>query len=440
MKLNLFSGLSGFTFVALGQLVSLAGSEMSQFALTIWAYEKTGLATSLALMGFFHTLPLILISPFAGAWVDRGNRKLMMMISDFGSAAATLIVFMLHSTGHLEIWHLYLAGAITGLFSAFQWPAYSAAISTMVDKKDYARANGMLALAESVPGIGAPILAAILLPLLGLKGILLIDLLSFSVAFISLFLVHVPQPQVSEAGLKSQGHLFSEATFGFRYILASPSLLGLQLVFLIGNLFASMSQAIESAMILARSGGNEATLAVIRTVAGVGGILGGLLLSTWGGPKRKVNGILLGWVGSSLLGSILMGIGQSIWIWAAASFFFVMIIPILNGSNQAIWQAKVPPDIQGKVFSARRMIAWIANPIAMLVAGPLADKVLTPAMMPEGGLADTFGWLVGTGPGAGMGLLMVLTGLIGVMVGLGGYFFSAIRNAEVLLPDHSENT
>jgi hypothetical protein len=153
-----------------------------------------------------------------------------------------------------------------------------------------------------------------------------------------------------------------------------------------------------------------------------------------------VNGILLGWVGSSLLGSILMGIGQSIWIWAAASFFFVMIIPILNGSNQAIWQAKVPPDIQGKVFSARRMIAWIANPIAMLVAGPLADKVLRPAMMPEGGLADTFGWLVGTGPGAGMGLLMVLTGLIGVMVGLGGYFFSAIRNAEVLLPDHSENT
>jgi MFS transporter, DHA3 family, macrolide efflux protein len=436
---SLFSGLSGFTLVALGQLVSLAGSEMSQFALTIWAYEKTGLATSLALMGFFHTLPLILISPFAGAWVDRGNRKLMMMFSDFGSAAATLIVFILQLTDNLQIWHLYLAGAITGLFSAFQWPAYSAAISTMVDKKDYARANGMLALAESIPGIGAPILAATLLPLLGLRGILLIDLLSFAVAFISLLAVNVPQPQISEAGRKSQGSLGSEAMFGFRYILASPSLLGLQLVFLIGNLFASMSQAIESAMILARSGGSEATLAVVRTVAGVGGILGGLLMSTWGGPKRKVNGILLGWVGSSLLGSMLMGVGQTMWVWAAASFFFVMIIPILNGSNQAIWQAKVPPDIQGKVFSARRMIAWIANPIAMLVAGPLSDKVLTPAMMPEGRLADTFGWLVGTGPGAGMGLLMILTGLMGVVVGLSGYFFPAVWNAESLLPDHSED-
>lgn len=438
MKPSIFTGLPGFTLVASGQLVSLVGSEMSQFALTIWAYEKTGLATSLALMGFFHFLPLILISPFAGAWVDRGNRKLMMMLSDMGAAAATLGIFILHWSGHLQIWHLYAAGALTGAFSAFQWPAYSAAISTMVRKEDYGRANGMLSLAESAAGIGAPILAAVLLPLVGLSGVLLLDLLTFSAAFTTLLLVQVPQPKESAAGRDSRGNLLAEAVYGFRYIFARPSLLGLQLVFLIGNLFASIGHSVEAAMVLARSGNDEAALAATRTAAGLGGILGGILLSVWGGPRRKVHGVLLGWVVSSLLGAVLMGIGQTVWVWALASFFFVAVVPILNGSNQAIWQAKVPPDVQGKVFSARRMIAWIANPIAMVIAGPLADKVMTPAMMPGGSLAGIFGWLVGTGPGAGMGLMLVLVGLVGVAVGVGGYFFKVIREAETLIPDHDQ--
>jgi len=169
---------------------------------------------------------------------------------------------------------------------------------------------------------------------------------------------------------------------------------------------------------------------------GWGGVLGGVLLSTWGGPRRKVHGVLLGWVLSSLFGSVLLGLGQSVWAWAACAFIFALIVPILNGSNQAIWQAKVPPDVQGKVFAARRMIAWVAGPLAMLVAGPLADRVLTPAMMPGGALADIFGGLVGVGPGAGMALLLVISGLLGMVVGLGGYLFRVIREAEELIPDH----
>jgi MFS family permease len=432
------NGLPGFTLIASGQLVSLVGSEMTQFALTIWAFEQTGLATSLALMGFFHFLPLILISPFAGVWVDRGNRKLMMMLSDFGAAAATLIVFVIHLSGGLEIWHLYVAAAINGLFQAFQWPAYSAAISSMLDKKDYARASGMIELAGSAAGIGAPILAAVLLPLMGLRGILLLDLVSFLAAFITLILVHIPQPKESAAGRESRGNMLTEAAYGFRFIFQRPSLLGLQLVFMIGNLFSTIGHAIEPAMILARTGNDEAALAITRTAAGIGGIVGGLLLSVWGGPKRRVHGVLLGWVATSSLGSILMGVGQSVWVWAVATFCFVAIVPILNGANQAIWQAKVPPDIQGRVFSARRMIAWIANPVATLIAGPLSDKVLSPAMMPGGSLAGTFGWLVGTGPGAGMGLMMVGAGLVGIAVGVGGYMFRAVRNAEDILPDHDQ--
>lgn len=433
------TGLPGFTLVALGQLVSILGSEMSQFGLMLWAYEQTGLATSLALLGFFHFLHLIVVSPFAGALVDRSHRKLMMMLSDLGSAFATLMVFGLYLGGSLQIWHLYLAAAITGAFHAFQWPAFSAAISTMVPKEHYGRANGLMALSESVAGIGAPILAAVLYGLIGVGGLLAIDLVSFLVALAALLAVKVPQPRQSAAGLEGRGNLLQEAAYGFRYIFARPSLLGLQTTFLLLNLFATFGQSVLPAMILSRTANDETVLGIVRTAAGIGGVLGGLLLSTWGGPRRKVHGVLLGMVVSSLSGSVLMGLGQGVAVWALASFIALMTIPILNGSNQAIWQAKVPPDVQGKVFSARRMIAWVANPLAMLLAGPVADELMTPAMMPGGALAGTFGGLVGTGPGAGIALMLVFTGILGALVGLGGYLFPAVRDAESLLPDHDHS-
>lgn len=412
---------------------------MSQFGLMLWAYEQTGLATSLALLGFFHFLPLIAVSPFAGALVDRSNRKLMMMLSDLGSACATLLVLGLYLGGSLQIWHLYLAAVISGAFQAFQWPAFSAAISTMVPREHYARANGMLALSESVAGIGAPVLAAVLYGPIGVGGLLAIDLASFLVALGALLVVKVPQPRQSAAGLEGRGSLLQEAIYGFRYIFARPSLLGLQTTFLLLNLFATFGQAVQPAMILSRTGNDPTALGIVRTAAGIGGVLGGLLLSTWGGPRRKVHGVLAGMAVSSLSGGLLMGLGQGVATWALASFIALMTIPILNGSNQAIWQAKVPPDVQGRVFAARRMIAWVANPLAMLLAGPVADRLMTPAMMPGGALAATFGPLVGTGPGAGIALMLVFAGILGALVGLGGYLFPAVRDAESLLPDHDHS-
>nr|MBF6595780.1 MFS transporter [Thermaceae bacterium] len=149
-----------------------------------------------------------------------------------------------------------------------------------------------------------------------------------------------------------------------------------------------------------------------------------------------VNGVLFGMVLGGLLGATLMGLGQSLPVWMAAAFLGSLIGPILNGSNQAIWQAKVSPDIQGKVFSARRMIAWLANPVAMLLAGPAADRFFTPALMPGGSLTNTFGPLVGVGPGAGMGLMLVLAGLAEAAIALTAYTLPFIRHAERLIPDH----
>jgi len=139
----------------------------------------------------------------------------------------------------------------------------------------------------------------------------------------------------------------------------------------------------------------------------------------------------------SLLGTLLMGLGRGVVIWVLAAFFFQFFIPIVNGSNQAIWQAKVPPDVQGRVFATRSMIALIAVPVGMLLAGPLADRLFEPGMLASGGLAGVFGWLVGTGRGAGMSLMFVLMGLLGMLIGLGGYVFPMVRKVEDLLPDHA---
>lgn len=430
------SGMRGFVIVWLGQVVSMLGTGMTNFALSFWIFQQTGEATALTWAIFFFMAPSVLFSPIAGAIVDRSNRKTIMIVSDLLAGVATIFLLLLFSGENLQIWHIYVANLLAGAANAFQFPAYSAAVTMMLPKEQYGRAAGMLSLAGSASGILAPAFAGALLGPLGLVGIMGVDVATFLFAILALAIVHIPQPEATEAGRTGQGNLLQESAYGFRYIFARPSLIGLQLVFFCINFLMMFGFAVMVPMILARTGNDEIALASVQSVGAVGGVIGGVLLSTWGGPKRRVNGVLLGMIGVSIFSQTLMGIGQSIFIWAAASFMGQFLIPILNGSNQAIWQAKVAPDVQGRVFAVRRLIAQITAPLATAVAGPLADNVFEPAMHPDGVLAPIFGWLVGTGTGAGMGLMFVITGLIGMVVGFGGYLFPAIRNAEDLLPDH----
>jgi hypothetical protein len=303
----------------------------------------------------------------------------------------------------------------------------------MIPKEQYVRANGMMSLAESGSGILAPVLAGALYTLVGLGGIMLIDIVSFIVAVGALFIVHIPQPEVSEAGRAGKGSLWKESIYGFRYIFSRPSLLGLQLMFFFANLTGTIYGTLLRPMILSRD--STTTLGVVEGVASAGAVVGGVLLSTWGGPKRRVHGVLMGIALSSVFGG-LVGFGRGIVIRAVGSFLASFFIPLLNGSNQAIWQAKVAPDVQGRVFATRRLIAQISAPVSMMLAGVLADKVFEPAMREGGSLAAAFGGLVGTGPGAGMALLIVISGVVGMIAALSGYLFPAIRYAEDILPDH----
>ena len=432
------TGMRAFTIIWLGQVISLLGTAMTNFGLTIWAYEKTGQATALALIGFFFVTPMVILSPTAGALVDRSNRKLMMMLSDLAAGLTTIVQLLLLVTGNLEIWHLYITAAIAGTFQTFQWPAFSAAMTLMLPKEQFGRANGMLELANSASGIFAPLLAGALLGFIGISGIMIIDIVTFAFAIGALLFVYIPQPERSAAGRRGEGNIWQESLYGFRHILQRPSLFALQLVFTVGNFFAGLGFTLMAPMILARTGNNEMIFGSVQSAGAVGGVVGGLIMSAWGGPKRRVLGVLGGWILFGLLGGTLLGLGQALPVWMVAAFFAAAFGPIINASNQAIWQAKVEPDVQGRVFAVRRMIAWLVNPLAMLIAGPLADQVLEPAMQEGGRLANTFGWLVGTGDGAGMALILVVCGLLAALVGLGGYATRIIRNVEDILPDFDE--
>ncbi len=434
------SGMTAFTIVWLGQVVSLFGSAMTGFALTIWAWKLTGSATALALVGFFNFGPTVLLSPIAGALVDRWNRKLVMMLSDLAAGLSTVVILLLYLGGGLQIWHLWVAGAFSGAFQAFQWPAYGASISLMIPKEHYARASGMMSIAESGSGILAPLTAGALIGFVGLRAglngvavIMLIDIVTFVFAIGALLAIHVPQPAQTEAGRKGQGSLWKEAGYGFRYILARPSLLGLQLVFFVGNLMATFGFTLLAPMVLARTGDNATILGTVESVAAVGGVIGGIVLSAWGGFKRRVHGVFFGHVAAGVC-QVLIGLGFPIWY--VGSFCGSFIIPIINGSNQAIWQSKVAPDVQGRVFSVRRLIAQISAPVSMLLVGPLADRVFEPAMRAGGSLAPVFGGLLGTGRGAGMALMIVFSGLVVGLAGAIPYAIPVVRNAETLLPDH----
>ncbi|MCX6063921.1 MAG: MFS transporter [Caldiserica bacterium] len=427
------AGFRAFLLVWSGQVLSMIGSAMTAFALSIWAYQKTGLATSLALVDFFFLGATIVATPLAGVYVDRWNRKLTMMLSDLLAVTATIAALVLYLSGHLQIWHLYVAASVQGIGSAFQWPAYSAAISQMMPKEHYARASGLMSLADFGSIIVAPILAGLLIRFIHVGGVMTIDIITFGIAVLALLTVEIPR-HVRDVSV--QESMWRQMTFGFRFIREHGPLLSLVSVFAVSNFMISLSNPLFTPMILARTGQNAAALGFVQSAVGIGGALGGFLLGVWGGPKNKVRGILLGDPLNFMVLGLCVFFGRGPVIWAAGFLVSTGIGTIVNGLSQSIWQAKVPAGLQGRVFSARRMIAWIVMPIATLLAGPLADKVFEPAMRPGGALVPLFSRIVGTGSGAGMAVLYLLSAAAASAVTLVGFLIPRLRNLELLLPDH----
>ncbi|AFZ36206.1 major facilitator superfamily MFS_1 [Stanieria cyanosphaera PCC 7437] len=424
-----------FILIWFGQLISTIGSYMTDFALTLWAWQITGSATALALIGFFSQLPRIVISLFAGIIVDRFNRKYLMMLGDAIAACATVGILILHLTGQLAIWHLYLAASINGGFGQIQQLAYSTSITTLVSPQNYTRANSMNSAVHYGSNIIAPALAGVLYPIIGLEGILPIDLVTFVIAINTLLWIRIPQPQTTEtqpAQARSEGKLsrlkfwWQEITFGIRYIWQRSSLRTLLIITTLFWFAHDLGATIDDPMILARSNSNSQVLSGILSIAGIGGITGAVILTAWGGTKQRINGMLAGFMGAGIAKTVF-GWGQSLNVWLPAQFFSSINFPLLGSSETALWMEVIPANLQGRVFAANSLVLELVSASATLIAGLLSDRVLEPAMQSPSLLSSLFAPIFGTGRGAGMALLYVFTAIAMFLIGAIGYKLPQLR-------------
>ena len=335
----------------------------------------------------------------------------------------------------LTQWSVYGLVSIAGVSRAFQFPALSAATTLMVPKEHYGRASGMVSTAWALSDVLAPIMAAVLWGYIGIQGILIIDLITFSAAVIALVVVHIPAPKPSEEGEKAKASWWNDITYGWRYILARRGLLLLLIFFFLSNLLGTLGWVLVQPMVLAKTGNDRILLGTVMMIGGLGGVLGGIAQSIWGGPKRRVRGIVWGVLIGGGIGTMIVGLAGGMVVWAVGLFLWWVTEALTMGSSQSIWQSKVPPDRQGRVFSVRFFIALIGALPAMLIAGPLADHVFEPFMADApGGLAVIFG----SGDGAGMGLIIFLSGAIMAVVSLLARGSKQLWNIEDILPDHEE--
>lgn len=428
--------LVNFLLAWFGETISMVGTRMTRFALIIWIYQATGSAFAMALLGVFSFGSSVLISPIAGYWVDKLDRRRVMIWADLGAGFATVGIFAWMLTGNLEVWHLYILTTIAGIGDAFYDAAWDASISTLIPKQHLARANSLNSLSMGIRDVFAPIFAGFLYATAGLTVVMLFDIISFIIGVLILMLVRFPKINTFDENEASET-FWQKLTFGFRYIAQRQGLLALLIVMSLINFMAALTYyGIFSAMVLARTGGDERALASVQSALGIGAIVGSVVMTVWGGPKKRIHGVLLFTGLSVLTGDLLFGISSDVRVWIFAGITTAAFIPFITASNLAIWQVKVPQRYQGRVLVVQRAIRLGMNPIGFILGGLAADYLFEPAMMPDGVLAPIFGWLVGTGAGAGMGLMFVITWALGMVIAFGGYFFAPLRNVERDLPDY----
>ena len=431
-------GMRSFYIIWLGELISILGSGLTGFALAVNIYQKTHQATPFALTVLFGTLPTILLLPVAGSLADRWNRRWIMILADTGAALATLGAALILFFGDLQIWHIYLISAVEAVCAAFQEPAYTASITMLVPKKELTRASGMVQMGQALQSIVTPLIAGFVFVAIGMQGVILIDFATYFFAIAALLIVHIPQPEIqTETGVTQGGfrRVLSDTSFGWKYLRARPGLLGLLGYIAMVNFLLNFSSVLSGPLILARN--PASVLGIVQMVAGISMLLGGIAISVWGGPKqgRRIP-LVIGMIGVSMTGLVVTGIQPQPLFICAGLFIMIFFVPIATGLNQAVWQTKVAPDVQGRIFSIKAMISRSMMPLAFLIAGPLADHFFEPMLRSGGALANTFiGRVLQSGPGRGIGLMFVLSGLVGVIVTILVYANKHIRLLEDEIPD-----
>jgi len=391
-----------FLIIWVGQVISLLGTKLTEFALGFWileqTYQDTGTITQFALTILFMYLPKVIISPLAGVLVDRWNRRSAMIMSDLGTGLVTIVVLSLVWGNNLAVWHIYLALIASSSLNAFQQPAYTAAIAQIVPPKNLSRANGMVQASFAIAKIASPAIAGLLLTFFGLKTILLIDIGTFLIATLTLISVKFPDfKRYTRAKRKVVNQVVADAVAGWNYIVLRPGLI--RLVCFIAISYFTMGMIEVVVWPLLYQPGSTEQLGFILSVGGCGMLLGSVLMSLWSGPSNRVKAIIT-FVG---------------------------------------FQGLIVSRLQGRVFALQQTLERSLAICAYLLAGPLVDNVLNPLMAEGGIVAQMIGKFINTGMGQGVTLLLVILGMVNLMVVAIAYREPRLRYLERELPDRNRN-
>jgi DHA3 family macrolide efflux protein-like MFS transporter len=391
-----------------GQALSLFGSALVQFALIWWLTQKSGSATVLAIATLVGMLPQIVIGPFAGALVDRWNRRMIMIFADATIAAFSLLLAYLFATGTVQIWHIYAVMAVRSLGGAFHFPAMSASTPLMVPEKQLTRVNGLNQALQGVNSLVAPPVGAVLLGMLPTQGILLIDVGTALLAIVPLLFLSVPQPQrqAEIEQLTVKPSLFQDIRDALAYIRSIPGFTAIIFIALFLNFLLVPTSALTPLLVTKHFGKGAIELGLMESSIGIGIIFGGILLSIWGGFKKKIVTTMTGIVGLGM-GVLLIGLAPAnlFALAIAGNIMLGLMIPMANGPVGALLQSIVRPDMQGRVMSLLNSGATAIAPLGLLIAGPFSD------------------WL-------GIRVWFWAGGILCMLIAMGAFFVPIIMNVE----------
>ena len=397
---------SPFFTIWTGQAFSLIGSRVAQFALVWWLTKLTGSATVLATASLVALIPDILLGPIAGAYVDRWNRRIVMIVADGIVALASLWLAYLFWADAMQIWHVYVIMLVRSVGGAFHWPAMQASTSLMVPHKHLARVAGLNQTMNGALSIIGPPLGALLMEMLSLYSVMLVDVGTAILAIAPLLFVHVPQPVRADEGEAQKPSIWVDIREGLSYIRGWPGLMALIGSAMILKIALTPAFSLLPLLVSDHFGGDVAQLGLLESVAGVGILMGGLVLSIWGGFRRKIYTTMMG--GAVLgLGFVALGLTPGALFWMALLSMFVvgLMIPLIDGPIMAILQGTVAPEMQGRVFTLMGSLLLMTSPFGLAVAGPVSD------------------WL-------GLQVWYVAAGVLCGVMGLAGFFVPAIVNIE----------
>ncbi|MEV4490016.1 amino acid adenylation domain-containing protein [Micromonospora coxensis] len=400
-----------FLAVATGQLVSITGSALTEFAIPIWIYLTTGSLAQFALFTVLGLVPGLLIAPLAGAVVDRTSRKRVLLAADCAAGGTQVALGLLLASGNLEISHIYALITVLSVALTFQRLAYGSAIPQLVPKHYLGHANGIVQMINGGAAVMAPLLATALMATIGLGGILLLDIAGYAVAIAVTAFVRFP----ATAAWKRRESLAAEIRAGLRYSWDHRGLRAMLLFFAVLNIFLSPLFILLTPLTMSFGGITEA--GQVAVCGGLGAVAGGLLMGMWGGPRRlRMRGILAAAMVLAAC-SVIPGLRPDLWVVGAGAFAMSLALNVMNGIYFTTVQVKVAQRYHGRVFALNTVISWSTLPLGFGVVAPVGNQIFEPLMADDGPLAGTVGRLLGTGEGRGTALMyVVFAGVMALIV------------------------